>query len=433
MIVRDAAAAAASESAYAATRGDGASGERAFLGEFSELALEDLSAGVRREFGHDVYARGNLVPRERSTTVSDDGLLVSFVDRGVRAERHRRLDDFAHDGMRHAERRRLRHRGVRVQRGFHLGTIHVLPTDENHILLPIDENDVPVGSNRREVARVEPTVLVEALFVRVGAAPVPAENRRTANPNFANLGRCSVAGRRRENLATRRRVRHANVDERERSTGRAHAIELFVVTGDASRLVGERRHGDFSAALGHAVAEKKLAAEERHRASRGGGRQRASPARQHAKRREIREARRGAVRHHRHHRRREVRDGDAFAFDRGERDVRGERRRRHVSPPGPRHRVRRERVHQMKHGGRVEPHVVRTETHLRSHGDGVCTHDGVRQGHALGRARRAAGVVHVRVPSREIERERRSVEGVEGLGVDAAHSVGVPLEIEHGR
>ena len=42
MIVRDAAAAADSESAYAAIRGDGASGERAFLGEFSELALEDF-------------------------------------------------------------------------------------------------------------------------------------------------------------------------------------------------------------------------------------------------------------------------------------------------------------------------------------------------------------------------------------------------------
>ena len=38
MIVRDAAAAAASESAYAATRGDGASGERAFLGEFSRAS-----------------------------------------------------------------------------------------------------------------------------------------------------------------------------------------------------------------------------------------------------------------------------------------------------------------------------------------------------------------------------------------------------------
>ena len=224
-------------SAAAAARGDGASRERASLGEFSELALEDLSAGVCRELGQDVHARGHLVPRERSTTVSDDVLLVFFASRGVRAECHRRLHDLAHDGMRHAERRRLRHRGVRVQRGFHLRAVDVLPADENHILLPIDEHDVPIGSNRREIARVEPTVLVEALRVSVRAAPVPAENRRPADPNFPDLGLVSVAGRERANLATRRRVRHANVDERERSTGRADAIELFVVTGDSSRLV----------------------------------------------------------------------------------------------------------------------------------------------------------------------------------------------------
>src|SRR2546423_4983454 len=106
----------------------------------------------------------------------------------ARFQHDERLDLFALDRMRGADRGRIHHRGVQSERFLDLARIHVEAGDDDHLLLAIHDRDVPVGVHGRDIAGVEPTV-AEGLGRLVGPLVVAVHELRAAEDQLTRLAR----------------------------------------------------------------------------------------------------------------------------------------------------------------------------------------------------------------------------------------------------
>ena len=111
-------------------------------------------------------------PRQCST--SSSGVTVACLAHD--GERHR---DLSPPFVRSTDDRDLDDRFVLVEHTFHLGARDVLAAGHDHVLQPIDDEEIPVVVLHADVAGVEPATC-ERLARRLGIAPVALEDLGTA-------------------------------------------------------------------------------------------------------------------------------------------------------------------------------------------------------------------------------------------------------------
>ena len=89
--------------------------------------------------------------------------------------------------VRNPEHGDLEHRRVGGQRVLDLGRVDVLAARDDHVLGPVDDEDVPAVVDRRQVATAVPAVGREGPRRLVGAVPVPGHDVRAADHDLADL------------------------------------------------------------------------------------------------------------------------------------------------------------------------------------------------------------------------------------------------------
>ena len=106
-----------------------------------------------------------------------------------------RLHDLALGGVRHADGRRLEHGRVGIEDLVHLAGIHLESRDDDHLLLPVDDEEVAVLVHPHDVAGEEPAVTENArgLFRTMPVAvheirPAQTELPRLAGGHLARSG-----------------------------------------------------------------------------------------------------------------------------------------------------------------------------------------------------------------------------------------------------
>ena len=107
-------------------------------------------------------------------------------------EYHERLHLLTLDRMRHADRGRVHHRMVREEGLLDFARIHVEARDDDHFLFAVDDGDVSLRVDRRDVAGVEPAV-AECLRRLVRALVVTVHELRAAHDQLAGFARPHLA------------------------------------------------------------------------------------------------------------------------------------------------------------------------------------------------------------------------------------------------
>src|SRR4051812_47791959 len=120
-----------------------------------DLALHDFAGGVLRKRVHDPYLAWVLVRGDLALDVR-----AQFVGRraGAWLERDRRADLLAELGVGESDDRDLGHRRVLVHHLLDLPRVHVVPTSDDEVLLPPDDEEVPLLVDPADVTGVEPAV-----------------------------------------------------------------------------------------------------------------------------------------------------------------------------------------------------------------------------------------------------------------------------------
>ncbi len=151
--------------------------------QLAELGLGDLADGVLRQGVEDDHVAGHLEPGERRRAQLDQLLRRHRSGVAKRDERHRFL---AEDGVRASDDCGFQDRRMGVEDVLDLLRVDVLTTADDHVLDPVDEDEVAVGVEVADVAGVQPAILEGAgrLFglVEVAAHDVGAADDHLALP-----------------------------------------------------------------------------------------------------------------------------------------------------------------------------------------------------------------------------------------------------------
>ena len=103
-----------------------------------------------------------------------------------------RLHDLALGGVRHADGRRLEHGRVGIEDLVHLAGIHLESRDDDHLLLPVDDEEVAVLVHPHDVAGVQPAVAQHERRL-VGPPPVAVHDVGSADAELPGLARVDLA------------------------------------------------------------------------------------------------------------------------------------------------------------------------------------------------------------------------------------------------
>ena len=98
------------------------------------------------------------------------------IQQRIRLKVHGHTDLLAKAVIRHRKRHSLQHRGMGIQRPFHLCTVDILPTTQNHVLCPIDQIEKPIFVEITNITRVQPAI-DNGFSRRLGAVQVPLDHR----------------------------------------------------------------------------------------------------------------------------------------------------------------------------------------------------------------------------------------------------------------
>ena len=332
------------------------------------------------------------------------------------AEDDRGGDELAPSGVGQTEDGGFEDGGVRVEDVLDLGGEDLLAAGDDHVLLAIDDVEVALGVEGREVAGAEPAV-DEGLGGLVGTLPVAGRDGGAARADLADGaavgwdGAAVVAD-------------DGELDGDTRTAGLGAEAELLFGRQRLQVLLQEAE-GQVRARLGHAVGLDVLAAHHAHDLAHDLGRDRRAAGQDAAQARVV--ARLGARVPHEavEHRRDQVRERGALDFDGAEDRLLLEARDHHVPPADPRDREGRPSVGEVEHRRDVSPGVGVAEAEL-GHGRQRMGPDvAVGQHHALGAAGRSRRVVKMseRVGG-EVGRAAGLGESRKGLGVGRAGEVG---------
>ncbi|RMV68156.1 hypothetical protein ALP06_05360 [Pseudomonas coronafaciens pv. atropurpurea] len=143
------------------------------------------------------------------------------------------LDAFTRLLVRHANGRALQHAGKCGEYVFQFVGVHVEAGDQDHVLLAVDNPDIAIRLNDRDVAGLEPAIAADHFIGSILTLPVAFHDLRAFDAQFARLAKRQLVAGIIDDLAQRRR--HRNADS-------AHL--------DVLRRI-DRRH---RAGLGHAIA-----------------------------------------------------------------------------------------------------------------------------------------------------------------------------------
>src|SRR5688572_4788742 len=121
----------------------------------AQLGLEHLAERVARKPLHEAHEARLLVPGEEAAAM----LAHRF---GGEARARAQLDEggdrLAIEGIGHAEHGGVGDVRVLKQRLLHLLAVHLVPAAQHHILLAVDDIEIAVFVDAREVAGAEPAV-----------------------------------------------------------------------------------------------------------------------------------------------------------------------------------------------------------------------------------------------------------------------------------
>ena len=148
-----------------------------------DLPLQDLARRALRQLGHEPHVTRVLVGRD---ALLDECLQVLRRRVRTRLQRDGGADLLAQLGVRHCHDRRLGDGRVLVEHLLDLAGIDVVAAADDQVLLAIDDEEVAVLVDLREVTGVEPAA-AHRLGRRVGTLPVALHHVRALDDDLPHL------------------------------------------------------------------------------------------------------------------------------------------------------------------------------------------------------------------------------------------------------
>ena len=159
------------------------------LGPVLQFAAQDLADRRARQRLAELDMTRRLVAGEMLAAVGDD---LGVGDGGVLAHDHD-LDRLAGLGVRHAERADLMHARVGHHHVLDLVRIDVEAGDENHVLLPVDDEEIAALVDPGDVAGLQVAVRGHHMGRLVRLHPVAGHHLRSLDAKLARLSHRRVA------------------------------------------------------------------------------------------------------------------------------------------------------------------------------------------------------------------------------------------------
>lgn len=147
----------------------------------------------------------------------------------------------------------LRDARVEAEDPLDLTGVDILAVGDDHVLLAADDGQISIGSDRGEVAGLEPAVL-EGLTGRRTVLVISSEDRHAPDPHLAD----GPVIRRDVDAAI---VDDPHLDALERPP-RGGDQDEALVRGRCSVRCRQQGHRDLAATLGHAVRHEELTAQD---------------------------------------------------------------------------------------------------------------------------------------------------------------------------
>src|SRR4051794_27425863 len=200
---------------------------RRLLDRNADLALEDLPGRPLRQLVDEEHLPGVLVGGDLLLAVVAQllgGGLVTLL------QGHDGDHLLAELGVRHPDHRRLGDRGMLVEDLLDLARIDVVAGADDHVLLAVDDEEVPVLVDLRQVAAVEPAV-ADRLARGIGPVPIALHHVVPADDDLADLAAMHLVVLLVDDL---------HLDALDRGTDRARlALAVGVVEGSHRRRLAE--------------------------------------------------------------------------------------------------------------------------------------------------------------------------------------------------
>src|SRR3954451_20371596 len=162
--------------------------------ESTNAALVQLARGVSWDCLDDHQPAGQLVPREVFRSVVPN---IVQGDRGARLQGDDGDHGLAPLLIRHTDHGYVAQPGEVRQGTLDLGRVHVLPTGDDHVLEPVDDEQAFILVEVADVAGMEPALCIEGSTGRLWVLPVARSDVRAPDGGLAALAlghRLVVAG-----------------------------------------------------------------------------------------------------------------------------------------------------------------------------------------------------------------------------------------------
>ncbi len=120
-----------------------------------KVVFQYLACCVLRQFVHQHNLFGFLVSGE---TLGAPGRDLFAGQCGARFGHDRSTDSFAVRPVRNAENGHLPHMGMTGQHQFDFSGVNIFSTGNDHVLFPVDDEEVSIPQISGQIARMNPTV-----------------------------------------------------------------------------------------------------------------------------------------------------------------------------------------------------------------------------------------------------------------------------------
>src|SRR4029079_6328349 len=171
-----------------------------------ERAAQPLADVALRQLVEELDVARDLVAREVRARVRDHVGL-----RELRVAAHdEQLHRFAGANVRHADGGDLTHPALRRGDILDLVRVDLEPGHDDHVLLPVLDDNVAVRVDVADVAGAKPSAVEHHERRLVGPPPIAGHHLRAAHADFADVARPERAARLVAYLDVRRRKRHAD-------------------------------------------------------------------------------------------------------------------------------------------------------------------------------------------------------------------------------
>ncbi|BAT09353.1 Os09g0555850, partial [Oryza sativa Japonica Group] len=350
----------------------------------AQRELLHLPRGVLGELVDEHHLPRHHVVRHPVPAEGHHLLLAHLAGAGeLPLQRHERARRLAPVRVRHGHHRRLPHRRVLVQRRLHLHAADVLAAGDDHVLGPVLDLHVPVRVDDAHVAGEEPPVPER---VRRGARvlEVSLHDVAAAEHDLAHGG--AVAG----HALHRLEVLHVGVGEGERAHALPRLEPRALRRWQGVPLLPPLAHHHHAGGLRHAVGVRDVEAEPLDALEQRRGRRRAAGEHLHgaAQRLPARAVEEDVEEH-----RRGAHVGDAVRGERRVHGVGGRRADADVRAAARRHAPGEGPAVAVEHRERPQVDRLVADAPLEKKAHGVEVRAAVAVHDALGRRRRAGGVV----------------------------------------